>query len=407
MVKETKFYELLEVDITATESELKKAYRKLALKYHPDKNPDAGDKFKEISHAYDVLSDSQKRSVYDQYGEAGLNGDGMGGGMNAEDLFGELFGGGLFGGGGRSRNTGPQRGKDMHHGLKVTLEDLYKGKTSKLALQKTVICATCDGKGGKEGAVKTCSTCNGRGIRLVVRQMGPMIQQIQQPCGDCGGAGEIIREKDRCTVCRGKKTVQERKILEVHIEKGMENGQRIVLSGEGDQAPNVIPGDIVIVLELKPHPRFRREGKNLYYKATIDLSTALTGGKFAIEHLDDRVLAVEIIPGEVIKPGEIKCIEHEGMPEWKNPYEFGHLIVDFEVAFPSSNWIDGPKLQQLQQLLPPKAKLQSFGSKEVDEVVLSKFEQHTHSGQSNRRGGATNSEMDEDDHQPQVQCAQQ
>lgn len=134
--------------------------------------------------------------------------------MSPEDLFSHLFGGGGFfgGGGGRSRNSGPRKGKDMAHALKVSLEDLYKGKVSKLALQKQVICAKCDGKGGKEGAVKTCTTCNGRGVKIIMRQIGPMIQQMQQTCPDCNGEGEMIREKDRCKGCSGKKVIAERKV---------------------------------------------------------------------------------------------------------------------------------------------------------------------------------------------------
>jgi DnaJ family protein A protein 2 len=139
----------------------------------------------------------------------------MGGaGMSPEDLFSHLFGGGMFGGGGggRSRPSGPRKGKDMAHALKVTLEDLYKGKVSKLALQKQVICSGCQGKGGKDGAVKTCSGCQGRGIKIIMRQLGPMIQQMQQTCGDCNGEGEIINAKDRCKVCNGKKIINERKV---------------------------------------------------------------------------------------------------------------------------------------------------------------------------------------------------
>ena len=139
----------------------------------------------------------------------------MGGGMSPEDLFSHLFGGGMggmFGGGGRSKPSGPRRGKDMAHSLKVSLEDLYKGKVSKLALQKQVICGPCQGKGGKEGAMKTCSGCQGRGIKIITRQLGPMIQQMQQTCNDCNGEGETINPKDRCKECNGKKVVNERKV---------------------------------------------------------------------------------------------------------------------------------------------------------------------------------------------------
>ncbi|KAJ3074962.1 Type I HSP40 co-chaperone [Podochytrium sp. JEL0797] len=417
MVKSTKFYDLLEVSPGASESELKKAYRKLALKFHPDKNPGdevAHNKFVEIGRAYEVLSDEHKREVYDRYGEEGLeNGGGMGGGgMNPGDLFSQLFGGGGgdpfgFGGGrGGGRPQGPRKGKDMAHALKVSLEDLYKGKTSKLALQKQVLCTPCEGRGGKVGAMKSCTGCGGRGIKIVVRQMGPMIQQMQQTCPDCNGEGEIINPKDRCTSCNGKKIANERKILEVFIDKGMTDGQKIVFSGEGDQAPNIIPGDIIIVVEEKPHDRFKRKGSDLFIDVQIDLLTALAGGHFAVPHLDDRVLMVQILPGEVIKPEEIKCITGEGMPIHKRPFDKGNLYIKFEIKFPESNWASDEQLKALEAILPPRPTLPTFAGKEIEEVMLAAVDpMHT------RR--AAGDDMDEDDdeeghgHGPNVQCAQQ
>ncbi|CAO3682798.1 unnamed protein product [Rhizopus stolonifer] len=403
MVKDTKLYDLLSVSSTATESELKKSYRKLALKYHPDKNPEAGDQFKEISHAYEILSDPEKRQMYNQYGEEGLNGGPGMGGMDAEDLFSQFFGGG-FGGGGRRGPSGPRRGKDMVHALKVSLEDLYNGKTSKLALQKHVLCRKCEGKGGKEGAVQKCKTCNGQGVRIITRQMGPMIQQMQQPCGDCQATGEVINEKDRCTECRGKKIMGEKKILEVFIDKGMRDGQKITFSGEGDQAPDVIPGDIIIAIDEKPHPHFKRTGDDLIYEVKIDLLTALAGGKFAIPHLDDRILMVTILPGEAIKPNETKVIPNEGMPAYRT-HTHGHLFVKFNIEFPQPNWTSSEKIASLEQILPPRPALASTGSKHVDDVVMADAEGYQTSGSRH-----ANDYEDEDDHQghgPGVQCAQQ
>jgi DnaJ family protein A protein 2 len=223
---------------------------------------------------------------------------------NYQDLFSQLFGGGGFFGGGPSRQQGPRKSKDLLHRVNVTLEELYKGKTTKLALTRNVICSKCAGKGGKEGAVRSCAACQGRGIRVTLRQMGPMIQQIQQPCDECSGSGEVINHKDKCKVCNGKKTVSEKKMLEVHIDKGMKGGQTITFRGESDQAPGVTPGDVVIVVEEKPHDRFQRKENDLFTAVEIDLLTALGGGQFAIRHLDDRALVVTILPGEVIKHGE-------------------------------------------------------------------------------------------------------
>ena len=230
-----------------------------------------------------------------------------------QDLFSQLFGGGggFFGGGGSSRQQGPRKGKDLVHRVHVTLEDLYKGKTTKLALTRNVICSKCNGQGGKEGAVRQCGSCGGRGVRMMVRQMGPMIQQIQQPCSDCSGQGEIINHKDRCKACSGKKTIQEKKMLEVHIDKGMKGGQHITFTGESDQAPNSIPGDVIIVIEEKPHDRFKRQENNLWTEVEIDLLSALAGGQFSIKHLDDRVLVVDIVPGEIIKEGGLLLFHYE------------------------------------------------------------------------------------------------
>ncbi|KAJ3036531.1 Type I HSP40 co-chaperone [Rhizophlyctis rosea] len=411
MVKDTKYYDLLEVSPGASESELKKAYRKLALKYHPDKNPDAGDRFKDISHAYEVLSDSQKREIYDKYGEEGLSGEG-GPGMSPEDLFSHLFGGGMgggfFGGGGRSRPSGPRKGKDMTHALKVSLDDLYKGKVSKLALQKQVVCKTCQGKGGKEGAVKQCTGCNGRGIKIIMRQIGPMIQQMQQTCPDCNGEGEIIRDKDRCKGCSGQKVISERKILEVHIDKGMQDGQKITFSGEGDAAPNVTPGDVVIVIDEKPHPRFKRKGEDLWYEAKIDLLTALAGGQFAIEHLDNRVLLVTILPGEVIKTGDIKTIRNEGMPIYRRPFDKGNLYIKFDITFPAPNWTDNAKLALLEQVLPPRDTPQLPPNPEhIEEVMLSDVDPVQEQRSRGYSNGHGHDEDDDEGHGPSVQCAQQ
>jgi len=260
--------------------------------------------------AFEILSDPQKRQVYDQYGEQGLQQGGGGGGMATEDLFSQFFGGGggafggLFGGGGMGRDRGPKKAPTITHKHKVTYEDIYCGKVSKLALQKSVHCPACRGRGGKEGAVKKCSGCDGRGVKMMVRQMGPMIQRFQAQCEDCNGEGEIIKEKDRCKQCKGKKTIVERKVLQVPVDRGVENGKQIVFAGEGDQMPDVEDGDVVFIIEEKPHPRFQRNHNDLHYKAQIDLLTALAGGALYIEHLDDRWLTIDIAPGDVISPGK-------------------------------------------------------------------------------------------------------
>lgn len=419
MVKATKLYDLLGVAPGASESELKGAYRKLALKYHPDKNPEAGDKFKEISHAYEVLSDPHKREIYDQYGEEGLNGEG-GPGMSPQDIFSQFFGGGFFGGafGGQGRQRGPRRGADMDFALGCTLEDLYRGKTTKIAVQRQKICEKCDGKGGKADSVKTCPGCNGSGVRVTIRQMGPMIQQMQSACNECSGEGEIIKEKDRCKECHGKKVVQEKKVHEVFVEKGMSDGQRIKFSGEADQAPGVVPGDVVVIINEKEHAFFKRHGKDLHCKVKIDLVTALAGGSFTIKHLDDRILEGTILPGEVIKPDEVRIIEGEGMPEHKRPFSKGDLYVQFELVFPPSRWADEETIKRLESILPPRSVMQ-IESEQAEAVTLKKVDPSRRKGREQQHGGHHHhhrtrnayDEDDEDEHMhgagPGVQCAQQ
>ncbi|KAG6868999.1 hypothetical protein C0993_005657 [Termitomyces sp. T159_Od127] len=397
MVKETKFYDLLEVPPNASEADLKKAYRKKALRLHPDKGGDP-ELFKEVTHAYEILSDSDKRHIYDARGEAGLSESGGMGGMDPQDLFSQLFGGGggFFGGGG-SRQQGPRKTKDLVHRVHVSLEDLYKGKTTKLALTRNIICSKCKGKGGKDGAVRTCLNCKGQGIKVTLRQMGPMIQQIQSACEDCFGSGEVINAKDRCTQCKGKKVVPDKKVLEVHIDKGMKGGQTVHFRGESDQSPDAEAGDVVIVIEEKPHDRFKRQENDLIIEVEIDLLSALAGGKFAIKHLDDRALIVHLEPGEVIKNGDLKVIHGQGMPSQRH-HEPGDLYVKLDVKFPEN--IDVGVIPLLEQALPPRKPIQTFDkSVMLEEVHLDNAD--------TRRGGPADDRMDEDEDQPRVQCANQ
>lgn len=369
MVAETRLYDVLGVPPGTDDVDvLKKAYRKGALKHHPDKNahnPEAAEKFKELTHAYEVLSNAQTRERYNAGGEAALKDDGgMGGGMAAEDLFQQFFGGSggspfgnMFGGG--MRETGPKKARTISHVHKVNLEDIYKGKVSKLALQKSVICPKCNGRGGKEGAVKTCTGCDGRGMKHMMRQMGPMIQRFQTVCPDCSGEGEIIRDRDRCKQCNGKKTIIERKVLHVHVDRGVKSGHKVEFRGEGDQLPGVEPGDVVFEIEQKPHPRFQRKDDDLFYHAEIDLLTALAGGQIHIEHLDERWLTVDIVPGETISPGEVKVIRGQGMPSYRH-HDFGNLYIQFELKFPDR--LTGPdggamtpeQIAALESVLPPR-----------------------------------------------------
>merc|ERR1712179_900871 len=216
----------------------------------------------------------------------------------------------------------------------------YNGTTRKLALQKNVICDACDGIGGKEGAVIRCTNCRGSGMQVRIQQLGPgMMQQIQSMCGECQGQGERVDPKLRCKKCSGKKVNRERKILEVVVDKGMGDGQKITFSGEGDQEPGLEPGDIIIVLDEKEHQTFKRHGTDLVMNTEIDLVEALCGFQKTIKTLDDRVLVITSYPGEVLKHGDIKSVMNEGMPMYKNPFEKGRLVISFKINFPANGEI--------------------------------------------------------------------
>lgn len=409
MVKDTKFYDLLGVGESASETELKKAYRKAALKYHPDKNPspEAAEKFKDVSRAYEVLSDDQKRDIYDQYGEEGLSGAGGPGGgfggMGADDIFSQFFGGG-FGGMGGGASRGPAKGKDIKHSISCTLEELYKGRTAKLALNKTILCKTCEGRGGKEGKIKQCSSCHGQGMKFVTRQMGPMIQRFQTVCDACQGTGDICDPKDRCTTCKGKKTQSERKILQVNIDPGMKDGQRIVFSGEGDQEPGVTPGDVVFVVDEKPHEKFNRKGNDLYYECDIELLTALAGGEVGFTSVSGDFVKFSILPGEVISPGVSKVIENQGMPVYRHGGR-GNLFVKFNVKFPPKNFASEDKLKELETILPKRTPVKVPKGVEVDECDLVDVDPYKH--QSAGRRDAYDSDEEEGAGGSGVQCQSQ
>ena len=390
------YYDILGVAKDATPAQIKKAYRKLAIKNHPDKGGDP-EKFKKISVAYDTLSDPEKKELYDKYGKEGVE-QGGGGARNADDIFSMFFGGG--GGGGR-RQRGPRKGKDVVHPLKVSLDDIYNGKVVKISVNRQRMKYP---KGmDSASAIRTCDACDGRGFVVQVRRMGPMIQQVQQPCTKCGGTGKIV--------AKGVKQVKERKILEVPIDKGVKNGKKIKFDGESDEHPGLMPGDVIFVVQEKPHPIFKRKGADMLMQKDINICEALCGTKFLVKQLDGRELLISTEPGKVIKPGEIMCIDDEGLPYEGNPYTKGKLFILFDVKFPTNGSLTPQQMQVLESVLPPRPpqpeddpddELELCTLQEVDKSMF---------GKSGASSGRSAYDDDDDDDMEgggqRVQCAQQ
>lgn len=285
------YYEVLGVERNASESEIKKAYRRLAMKYHPDRNPDDQDslnRFREVKEAFEVLSDSQKRAAYDQFGHAGVDGARAGadggfggfGGADFADIFGDVFGD-IFGGG-RRRST---RGADLRFDLEISLEEAVQGVEREIRVPSLVQCETCGGSGARPGSTPhTCKTCGGQGqVRM---QQG--FFSIQQTCPTCRGQGRMI--DDPCGDCRGSGRRRQEKTLSVNIPAGVDTGDRIRLSGEGEAGDRGSPaGDLYVEVRVRPHPIFEREGNDLVCDVPVDIATAALGGEVEVPTLDGRV----------------------------------------------------------------------------------------------------------------------
>ncbi|XP_076957350.1 dnaJ protein homolog [Bidens hawaiensis] len=309
--------------------------------------------FNELVQAYEVLSDPEKRGIYDKYGDDALK-EGMGGG--GESAFG--------GGASSSRGRRQRRGEDVVHPLKVSLEDLYNGPVKNLSVSRNIIFSRCKGKGSKSGI------------------------------------GEIINDKDRCTQCKGKKVVKEDKVLEVHVEKGMQNGRKITFVEEADEVPDTITGDIVFVLQQKEHLKFKRKGDDLFVEHTLSLIEALCGFQFALTHLDNRQLLIRSQPEEVVKPDQYKAINDEGMPMYQRPFMRGKLYIHFNMEFPDSL---SPEYKALKALLPPKPSMEITNAEmeECEETTL--YDVNIEDKMRSRQQRVVN----DDDGAGRVQCAQQ
>jgi len=299
------YYEILGVSKDADAKDVKSAYRRVAMKFHPDRNPDdpqAEEKFKEATEAYDILMDADKRAAYDRYGHAGVDPN-MGGGAgfsgNFSDIFGDVFGD-IFGGARGAGRGGPQRGADLRYTLEISLEDAVRGSTVQIRVPTLVSCEPCDGSGARRGSSPTtCGTCGG--IGQVRMQQG--FFQVQQTCPTCRGKGKTI--SDPCTACRGHGRVEETKTLSVKVPPGVDTGDRIRLAGEGEAGPDGgPPGDLYVQMAVRPHAIFERDGKHLHCEVPITFADAALGGELEVPTLDGRVklkIPLETQTGKVFR----------------------------------------------------------------------------------------------------------
>lgn len=347
-------------------------YRKLAKEFHPDKNPEAGDKFKEISFAYEVLSDPEKRATYDRFGLKGIQ---DGSDAASDDIFGRMFGG-FFGGMGMGGHSASRRPSAEVIQKPVTLEDLYNGNVPiPVEVKRVTICKGCEGRGGKEGAAKKCAACNGNGVKVIIQQIGPGIaRQLHQTCPNCAGKGESYSEKDRCGDCKGQRTKTELKTFQADVDKGMKHGQKIVFKGEGNQSIECKEaGDVIVVLAQQPHEKFQRSGDNLIIDHKITLTEALCGFELPLKHLDGRNIVIKSLPGDVIKEG-VKCVRGEGMPIYRNPFDKGNLFIRFTVDYPDKYSITPENLKKIETLLPPRPAFAMPIGEQVEEVNWYEFD---------------------------------
>jgi DnaJ family protein A protein 2 len=333
-------------------------------------------KFKDVSKAYEILHDEDKRHLYDTHGMAAFDGSrggaGMNGGVDLDDILQQMFG---MGGGmppGFGEGPGPKRqrkGRDEEQKYDVTLEELYKGKTVKFASTKNVICSHCKGSGGKEKAKPaSCERCKGQGITIGLRSVGPgLVTQERMVCDACTGIGKVFKEKDRCKKCKGKRTTSEKKVLELYIPRGAREGERITLEGEADQVPDQIPGDIVFTLVEEDHDIFQRAGDDLSAELNVTLAEALTGfSRVVLKHLDGRGIHLSHPQGKVLRPGQILKVEGEGMPLKKSDLK-GNLFLVVKIEFPEDGWVeDETTFTNLQKILPPPEP--PIEATEIDEV---------------------------------------
>ncbi|KAK0530704.1 DnaJ- protein scj1 [Tilletia horrida] len=347
------YYKILDVDKSASDRDIKRAYRKRAQKIHPDKHPDKQDEFVELSEAYQTLIDPELRKIYDRHGADGVKrhqqGQAAGGNQDPFDVFRHFFGGDAFGGGGDFVRKGPN--KNFH--LQFDLADFYKGRKLGLSYDREVLCSTCDGSGARSKSdIHSCETCQGRGVRVVRQQIMPGFHTTAQvTCDQCGGQGRVI--KHACPACNGRKLKTEKTEIQVEVEPGMKEGEEITFEGDSDEGPDFEPGDVIVKLTAtRSKGDFRRRDTHLYTTYPIGLDDALLGFEHTITHMDGHNVTLK--RSSVTQPGFVQTIAEEGMPIRENGAIHGHgnLYVEYQVVLPER--VDGDLRTALQRVFGRK-----------------------------------------------------
>jgi molecular chaperone DnaJ len=369
-------YEILEISKNATADEIKKAYRKKAIQFHPDKNPgnkEAEENFKEAAEAYEILSNPEKRKRYDQFGHAGVGGPsggggGYGGGMSMDDIFsqfGDIFGGhfgfgGFSGFGGNGSSQRVNRGTDLRVKVKLSLKEIATGVEKKIKVKKYIHCSHCNGSGAEDSkAYSTCTTCNGRGH--VTRVMNTILGQMQTSsvCTACGGEGKIITKK--CTHCNGEGIVRDEEVINLNIPAGVAEGMQLSLSGKGNAARRGgVNGDLLVVIEEESHPELIRDQNDIIYNLLLSFPVAAMGGTVEVPTLDGKA-KIKVEPGT--QPGKVLRLKNKGLPSI-NSYGTGDLLINIAVYIPES------LTKEQKEMLE---KMESFSNFQPDKLAKEKI----------------------------------